>query len=96
MNALEVSNRPKVRKFVPTPEQAVAMESSECSCNWFWQRPPDELAKYVNQSVAVYECEIVAVAPTLEELIPKITSLDRSRLYVVSFPLRSRIRVCRP
>ena len=91
MNTLDVSSLPKVRKFVPTLEQAAAMESTRRSSEWFWQQPLSELAKYANQNVAVLECQVVAVAPTLVELIPKVTAFDRSRLYIVP-GRRSRIR----
>ena len=91
MNALDVPNRPKFRKFVPTAEQAAAMESARRSSEWFWQQPLPELAKYANQNVAVFECQVVAVAPTLAELIPKIAAFDRSRLYIIP-DRRSRIR----
>ena len=96
MNTLEVSSRPKFRKFVPTPEQAVAMESARRSSEWFWQQPPQEIGQYYNQSLAVYECQVVAVAPTLAELIPKLAAWDQSKLYIVSYPIRSRIRAVRP
>ncbi len=91
MNTLDASSRQKIRKFVPTPEQAAAMESARRSSDWFWQQPPNELAKYFQQNVAVLECEVVATAPTLGELLPKIATFDRSRLYIVPFP-RSRFR----
>lgn len=91
MNTLEVSNRLKSRKFIPTSEQAAAMESTSRSSEWFWQQPLPELAKYANQNVAVLECQVVAVAPTLEELMPKIAAFDRSRLYIVPVR-RSRFR----
>ena len=96
MNALNVSARPKARKFVPTPEQAAAMDSTQRSCDWFWSLPPEELRKYCNQTLAIRECQVVATAPTLDELLPKIASMDTSWLYIVSFPLRSRIQVVRP
>ncbi len=91
MSTTNVTDRPIVRRFVPTPEQKAAMESAERSSDWFWQLPPTELGKYANQSVAVYECQVVAAAPTLAELLPKIAEYDVSRTYVVRFPL-SRIR----
>ena len=91
MNALDVSSRPKLRKFFPTPEQAAAMESTRRSSEWYWQQPLPDIAKYANQNVAVLECQVVAVAPTLEELVPKLAPFDRSRLYIVP-ARRSRIR----
>ncbi len=92
MVPMDSLSRVKTRTFSPTPEQAMAMESSVRSSDWFWKLPPAELAKYANQNVAVAECQVVAVAPTLAELIPKISTFDRSRLYIVPFP-RSRIRM---
>ena len=87
MSTTNLTSRPIARKFVPTPEQKSAMDSAERSSDWFWQLPPTELGKYANQSVAIYECQVVAVAPTLSELIPKIVDYDVSRTYVVRFPL---------
>lgn len=91
MNTLDVSNRPKLRKFVPTVEQAAAMDSAKRSSEWFHTLPLSELAKYADQNVAVFECNVVAVAPTLAELIPKIAPFDQSRLYIVP-QRRSQIR----
>lgn len=96
MSTTNLTSRPIARKFVPTPEQKSAMDSAERSSDWFWQLPPTELGKYANQSVAIYECQVVAVAPTRSEIESLIAHLDRSRVYVVSFPLRSRISVRRP
>ena len=83
MNAIQVSKRPQAVPFNPTPEQAVDIESAKRSSEWFWQLPPVELGKYANQSVAVYECAVVAVAPTLDELLPKLNGLNHGRLYLV-------------
>ncbi len=91
MNTLKIASRPKVRKFVPSPEQAVAMESVRRSSEWFHALPVTELAKYAGQNVAVLECRVVAATPTLAELITKIEGCDRSRLYIVP-QRRSRIR----
>ena len=90
MNALDVSQRPRARKFVPTTEEAAAMDSTQRSCDWFWNLPPEELRKYYNQTLAIRECQVVSTAPTLEELLPKISSLDmKSRSRATSRTRRS-------
>lgn len=91
MNALDVSSRPKTRRFEPTPEQAAAMESVRRSSEWFHALPVSELSVYAGQNVAVSECQVVAAAPTLAELFTKIEGIDRSRLYIVP-QRRPRIR----
>lgn len=96
MSAIDVSDRPIIRKFIPTPEQAAAMESAKRSSEWFWQLPPKEIGQYYNKSLAVYECQVVAVAPTLAELIPLLKSWELGKLYILSYPIRSRIRAIRP
>ena len=96
MNALDVPSRPTVRKITLTERQAEAIASVAQSSDWFWQLPPTELAKYANKSVAISECEVVAVAPTRPEVEAIVSQFDRSRVYVVSFPILSRARIRRP
>ena len=91
-----LSSRLKTRKLSLTPEQTAAMKSAERSSDWLWQQPPDELRKYINKTVAIYEREVVAVANSRSELAPMIAHLDRSWVYVISFPFQSRIRIQRP
>lgn len=70
--------RGAVRKWTPTPQQAETHKTA----TWLWQLPIELLAPYAGQWIAVHECEIVASAPTRDELGAKISHFDRATVIV--------------
>ena len=92
MNTLDVSNHPKVRKFVPTPAQAAERTAARRTSDWLWQLPPEQLGQYAGQWIAAFDCQIVASAETREELAHKVAHLDRSLVIEQRIENRRMIR----
>ncbi len=73
---------PRVRRWVPSQEQRETMRQADATMKWLCGLTIEELAPYAGQWVAAHDSQIVAVAPSRDELAPKISHLDRSTVIV--------------
>ena len=93
MNVAETAARLKVRKFVPTPEQAARIASAHKTLDWLFNLPPEQLGPLAGQFVAAYECQIVGVATTEAELMPLLSKYEKGRVVIEWIHKRGRVRI---
>ncbi|MBC8868169.1 MAG: hypothetical protein H8E44_02060 [Planctomycetes bacterium] len=74
--------RPRARPWTPSQEQRETMRQVDATMKWLCGLTIEELARYAGQWVAAYDSEIVAVAPSRDELASKIAHFDRSAVVV--------------
>jgi len=67
---------------MPSQEQRETMRQADATMKWLCGLTIEELAPYAGQWVAAHDSQIVAVAPSRDELAPKISHLDRSTVVV--------------
>ena len=75
---------PKIEAWTPTPEEQREFEEGDKTQEWLHKLPANALEPYHGKWIAAKGCEIIASAPTHEQLMAAIGDKD-SPCVVIEF-----------
>ena len=88
--------RYKVRPWTPTPEQQEYLRVTRPTSEFLQHLSEEILCRHAGEWIAAKDCQIVATAPTMEDLFAKLPDPDDNTVLMIRIERGVTIRWRRP